>query len=645
MTSPAIQEIFQEAIRAAIPDALLTPSEWASTYRYVSQGPLRGQKWSMDPVPYLTEPLNCVTDSRVRTIVFWSASRVGKTEGLLLNAAGYFMHIDPGPFMNLRPTLDDAKLFSRERFSALVEETPVLRDLMEEPRTRDSDNTMLYKKFLGGYAFFAGANSPTGLRAQDFQRLLADEIDDYPLNAGGMGDPLDLANVRLRNFEKEGLALSIYTSSPTVKGRSRIETAYNDSDQRRLYVPCLGCGEMQELVWSSIVWSELGREPKDACFRCPFCRHIGEEEEKAEMIANWEWRAHAEFKGTAGFKLLGTYSPWITWGGMAEELTRAVRAKSYEKYQVWCNSTLGELWEEGEGLEEEEISFHREEYAAPVPRGVVLLTFGADTHPDRIEVEVLGWGLEDETWSIEYRVFYGNPNQYPSAVWEDFEDFLLTRWQHELGVEMTITAGGIDTAGGCTDGVYKFCKANQSRRWWAIIGASKPGKPIAPKKPSIVGPVRTKLFTVGTEAAKDKAAAALRVIEPGASRCHFPITYEDTYFRQFTAERRVPSVHLGFHVWRWVKIKAGTRNEAWDCRVYNIFARENLKPNLERLTERLMERVAAAEEKKRQEKEAGSSKSTDDKGGDRATPTANPRQPSRTTFRIPRRRGGFVKRW
>src|SRR6185295_2943787 len=106
MTSPVIQGIFQEAINAAIPDALLTGSEWANTYRYVSQGPRRGQKWTMDTVPYLVEPLNCITDSHVRTIVLWSASRIAKTEGLLLNANGYFMHIDPRPIMNLRPTLD-----------------------------------------------------------------------------------------------------------------------------------------------------------------------------------------------------------------------------------------------------------------------------------------------------------------------------------------------------------------------------------------------------------------------------------------------------------------------------------------------------------------------------------------------------------
>src|SRR6185369_14626930 len=169
----------------------------------------------MAMVPYMIEPLNCITDRRVREIVFWSASRVAKTEGLLLNATGYFMHKDPRPIMHLRPTLDDAKLFSRERFNAMI----------EDPRTRDSDNTMLYKKFLGGNVFFTGANATTGLRAQDFSVLCADEIDDMPICVGNQGDPLWLADVRLRQYAKVGEALSILTSSPTIKGDSRIEKA------------------------------------------------------------------------------------------------------------------------------------------------------------------------------------------------------------------------------------------------------------------------------------------------------------------------------------------------------------------------------------------------------------------------------------
>jgi len=643
MTSPVIERIFAEAIHAAIPDATLTGSEWANTYRYVSQGPHRGEKWDMAMVPYLIEPLNCITDRRVREIVFWSASRVAKTEGLLLNATGYFMHKDPRPIMHLRPTLDDAKLFSRERFNAMIDETPVLRGLIEDPRTRDSDNTMLYKKFLGGNVFFTGANATTGLRAQDFSVLCADEIDDMPISVGNQGDPLWLADVRLRQYAKVGEALSILTSSPTIKNDSRIEKAYASTDQRRLFVPCLACGLMQELVWSSIVWTELGLEAKDACFRCVGCGHIGPEEEKAEMIANWEWRGHAPFNGRVGFKLLGTYSPWIRWGDMAVELVNAKRARSYEMYQVWCNSTLGELWEVGEGIEEDEFAFVREDYRGhQVPAGVAFITFGADVHPDRIEVEIVGWGLDDENWGIDYKVFFGDPSQYPSPVWTEFEEYLETEWKHELGITLTAKAGAIDT-GNCTDETYSFLHANRNKRWYGIKGASVAGRPIVPRRPSRLGKHRVRVWVIGTEAAKDKTAAMFRVTKEGPRFCHIPEIecYDDEWFKQISSEKCIRTVNKkNFSVWAWVKKKPGARNEAWDCRNYAVAAKEILNPNTPKERQRVLDEAEQVKPKAEADQtDTAHVDSKNENGGVRQLSQRAMRQPSS------RRRGGFAKNW
>jgi phage terminase large subunit GpA-like protein len=651
MTSALIEQIFVDALRAAIPDAEFNVYQWAENYRYVSQGPDLGSKWRTERVPYLKDILECATDPAVEEIVLWSSSRIGKTEGLLNNIVGYFMHVDPCPIMMVQPTLEMAEKYSRDRLSPMIRETPVLRGLVEDPRSRDSGNTLLHKTFLGGHISIVGANSPVGLASEDIRVLLLDEVDRFPGSAGSEGDPVALARVRTRNFRDAGDALVVMTSSPTIKGQSRIEKAFNESDQRHLYVPCLACGELQQIEWYTIKWTELGLDPGQAVFQCPSCNSIATNDDKQEILAAYEWRAHAEFKGRAGFKALGTYSPWLKWGDMAIELGEAKRAQSFPLYQVWANTTLGELWEIGEGLDEEQTGFHREDYAAQVPAGVDLLTFGADTHPDRLEVEVLGWGLGDETWSIEYRVFFGDPSQYPSAVWSEFADYLSSTWAHELGVAMRISAGAIDSHGGCSDGVYKFCKANQGRRWFAIIGASKPGKPIVPRKYSLVGP-RTKLFTVGTEAAKDKAAAALRIEEPGPGFCHFPVTYDDDYFKQLTSEKRVRAVRLGFSVWRWVKKKAGSRNEAWDCRIYNLFTKELLKPNYAKLRERLLAEVAKLKGKPPGGGTPGggeSPPSPPDEPRD-PSPSPDPEKPSRGDlarpgYRFPKRRGGFVNNW
>ena len=70
--------------------------------------------------------------------------------------------------------------------------------------------------------------------------MLADEVDRYPHSAGTEGDPVSLARKRSATFFNRKLVL---TSTPTVKGASRIETAFQSSDQRYYYARCVDCEE------------------------------------------------------------------------------------------------------------------------------------------------------------------------------------------------------------------------------------------------------------------------------------------------------------------------------------------------------------------------------------------------------------------
>ena len=634
-----VTSIFGAAIQAAIPDEECSPSEWADKYRRVSQGPLRGQKWRMGLVPYFIEPLNCVDDPAVKEIVFMGPSRIAKTEALLLNATGFLMHKRPTPIMHLRPNDKEAKRFSRERVRAFLTENRFLGDLVDSPRSRDGGNTQLFKRYLGGSLYIAGAESSTDLRADDIAALFADEIDDMPQNTGKQGDPVELAKVRLRNFAKYGRALSVLTSSPTIKGESRIESAYEASDQRHFYVPCLGCGEYLELLWEHIVWTKLNRQPEDAAFLCPNCGHVGEETDKEEMIERGYWEAHAPFKGIAGFKFLGTCSPWVKWGEMAFKFWEAKRKKSYELWQVWINTMLGDVYEVGTGIEEDEFQLPREKYDQNlVPAGVIFITFGVDVHPDRFEIEVLGWGLEDETWSIDYKVIFGDPTTYPSQVWTELEDYLTTEWQHELGVPMTASYGAFDTGGHATDQTYKFLHEHRRERWYAVKGSSMAGRPIAPRKPSKVGNPTIKLFIIGTEAAKDKAAGMFRVTKPGPHYCHLPERYDEEWHKQICSERRTRTTNKrGQRVWVWV-CPPGKRNEAWDCRVYNIAAKEIAKPNPASMKQRLLAQVEAAKngKPKTESKTKPNDNSPPQSGTRRRTP---PRPGNRP------RSGGFARNW
>ena len=78
--------------------------------------------------------------------------------------------------------------------------------------------------------------------------VLLDEIDRYPLSAGSEGDPVSLAMQRTGEFEHNKKV--IMCSTPTVDGESRIQAAWNASDQREYFVPCPLCNHFQILVFS-----------------------------------------------------------------------------------------------------------------------------------------------------------------------------------------------------------------------------------------------------------------------------------------------------------------------------------------------------------------------------------------------------------
>ena len=62
----------------------------------------------------------------------------------------------------------------------MVRDTPVLKKLVADPKARDSGNTKLHKKFIGGHITIAGANFPASLAARPIRVVLCDKVDRYP---------------------------------------------------------------------------------------------------------------------------------------------------------------------------------------------------------------------------------------------------------------------------------------------------------------------------------------------------------------------------------------------------------------------------------------------------------------------------------
>lgn len=554
---------------------LLTPppdlkvSEWADKYRQLSsESSAEPGNWNTDKAPYQREIMDALNDERVHTIVWMSSAQVGKTEGLL-NSIGYLADQDPCPILLLQPTLSMAEAFSKDRLTPMFRDSPCLADKIAKEKAKGSDNTILQKKFPGGHLTMAGANSPASLASRPIRIVFCDEVDRYPASAGAEGDPIALAYKRTTTFWNRKLFL---TSTPTIKHHSRIEASYDASDKRRFNVPCKHCGTLQTLKWAQIKFLPIA--PEDAYYECEACGQALREKDKLPMLRAGQWIATAPFNGIAGFHLNELYSPWKKWAEVVADFLQAKQLP--ETLKVWVNTSLGESWEDPSESLEASTLLERCEVYDEVPAGAMVLTAGVDVQNDRLECEVVAWGDQYESWSIDYRVFHGDPGK--PAIWNELDDYLRTPWTHESGLQLPIKTTCIDSGGSFTDNVYKFVKPRQNRGIFAVKGGSKPALPLL-SKPSLNNKARVKLYILGVDTGKEMVYSRLKIKEPGPGYCHFTERVNDlTYFEGLTAEKVVTKFLHGFPRRVWQKAERD-RNEPLDCRNYATAALEILKPN------------------------------------------------------------------
>jgi phage terminase large subunit GpA-like protein len=482
---------------------------------------------------------------------------------IINNIVGYFIDQDPSPMMVLQPTVEMAKTWSHDRLAPMVRDTPALKSLISDNKSRASSNTLFHKSFPGGHITMTGANSPAGLASRPIRVVCCDEVSRYPQSAGAEGDPVNLIRKRTTTFHNRKIVL---TSTPTLKGACRIEQEFNISDRRHFHVPCPHCEHEQRLKWSNVQWPE--GKPEEAVMACTECGGVIENRHKPKMIKHGRWIAELPGGKIAGFHLNELYSPWRTFAQVAEDFCEA--KKNPETLKTWVNTSLGETWEEsGDAINTHLLSERQENYGIDaIPADVILLTLGADIQKDRIEYSIVGWGLYQECWILDHVVLWGDPTQ--QKVWRELDEALTKTYD---GYRI---AGAAIDSGYLTEYVYQFTKPRSSRRVFAIKGVAGMGKTLTTKaKP--VGRTRTPMYTVGVDTAKRTIYARLKLTS-GEGYIHFGVGLDDEYFLQLTAEKMVTKYRRGFPVMEFVKMRE--RNEALDTLAYAYAALDNLNANL-----------------------------------------------------------------
>lgn len=571
MSFASLDRIYREALR---PEPALLVSEWADANRMLPSTASEPGRWRTDRTPYLRGVMDALsTGSGVERVVFMKGAQLGATEAGL-NWLGYLIAHAPGMALLVMPSLDMVRRNTRTRIDPMIEATPALRSRIAAPRSKDAANSTFAKQFPGGLLVMTGANSASSLRSTPARYIMLDEVDGFPSDVDGEGDPVALAIERAATFR--GRRKIFMVSTPTLAGVSRIEKAYAEGDQRRFFVPCPSCGAFDVVTWKQIKWPQ-GR-PEAAHYLCQHCDAEVSDRHKTGMLEAGEWRATAAGDGrTASFHLSALYSPFVTWGEIASEFV-AVH-KDPARLQTFVNLKLGEPYEDRDTtpMSPDALQARAEAWPADVlPEGVAVITCGVDVQDDRLELEIVGWGRGEENWSLGYEIIHGDTTG--PDTWAALDRVLSRRFRHSKAVpDLPIIATAIDSGGHRTDQVMRFSAARLQRRVWAIKGRGGPGIPPWPKRPP--KPQRASMapvHIVGVDTIKHTTYARLRIEDrTGPCVAHFPNDRDWFWFTGLVSERPIRKYRNGVPRIEWI-VDGGVRNEPLDCRVYATAALHGL---------------------------------------------------------------------
>jgi phage terminase large subunit GpA-like protein len=595
--------------------------EWADSFRRLPSASAASGRWRTEAVELARGPMRAFDEPGVRFLTLCFAVQVGKTEAIL-NIIGRAAHLDPTSMMVVYPKREACDKFTRERLMPMIRECPELAKKFDV-RMRAGLDSLKFKQFEGGFLAVESAGSPMDLASRAVKIVLMDEIDKF--ESTREGEPVKLAEARLATFGDN--AKSVRICSPTITDRSRIWKLYQESDRRRAFIGCEHCGfEMSPRFFPHVQWakSEDGSEhfPATAAIFCEKCGMAWSEDYRRKQVTTklgikwkqtaaftccgilqdpmqtqlWRWdeenqidRAICSECGKlavpnthAGYQASQLLSPFITIPALATEWIEA--KDSPEDKLTFRNTRLGEPADTAlisENIDVAELMARREAFPDKLPADIaglfagVDVQTGSDVSDGSLHCYIWGYAVNREMWSVHTSILVGDVRL--PGIWNQLDELLLSRFEHQVGGQMIVQAAAIDTGDGkISDVVVEWCRKRRSRNIFAIKGMSERSAsswgeiwPAVQAERSRHSGFRVKM--IGSNAAKMAIYQRLGLSEPGPGFMHFGQDWDVARFQQLTAEK-YQRVKRGQFEFRRFFLPRGRANEALDSSAYSLAA-------------------------------------------------------------------------
>lgn len=563
---------------------VLLPSAYAQEKIVIPDGPNEGTTWSPDLTPQLVEPLNMMSpDNPVNMVAIRKSAQVGATQ-IGINWMGYIIAQAPCPAMVVMPTLDGASVFNSEKLTPTILRSPDLNRRVVDVSSRSSrSSTKRFKRFAGGAIGLTGANSAAGLRSRTVQCIYSDDIDEWPRDLAGQGDPMVMVAARYTSYLAAGTWKHLQTSTPTIKGNSPIDDLFEKGDQRYWHVVCPHCDAEQYLVFggkNETYGLKFNRTyPYNAYYACRANGCVIEHHQKEKLVRAGRWIATQPGPGRYPSYHLDTISsllvPW-------DEIAQAFLASKDDpaSLKAFWNLKLGLPWvEKGDAPDWQRLFARRQDRPrGVVPAGGLILTAAVDVQQDGLYYEVVAWGEGRTSWVVDCDFISGQTELASGTAWQKLAEIYDRSWPCEGGARLSIDMMGIDSGYNST-AVYAFvrgrnkCRALKGQPGWLTPPITTPSD----KDITFAGKKKRrglKVWGVGTWSLKSEMYGFIRkdgVAEgedhnpPGYT--HFATFQDQGYFQQLTAEHVKMRTIKGREAPEWV---ATGPNHYHDCRVYNL---------------------------------------------------------------------------
>ena len=582
----------REALEILRPPEQLTVSEWAEKYRILDdKTSARPGHWRNEVTPYLVGVMDAFNEYAVERITFCKPTQVGGTEAMQ-NMLGYMIAQDPGPAMVVYPTEVLGTSTSEERIQPMLRLSPAIKDKWDEYRSTDME-----LHFSTMNLTLAWANSPSALASKPIRYLLMDEVDKYPGASTKEADPISLAKERTKTYANSKIYI---TSTPTLKTGHIWKSLQSSDEIRHFFVPCPHCGEMIELKFSNVRYSDdktlSFRDRADtAVYACQKCGCLINDSDKPGMLRRGKWKAvekKTENVRSVGFWMNTLYSPFVKFSDVAFEFMTS--KDDPDKLQNFVNSWLAEPWEDTQIKTSADMVLDRQtelpEYE--LPEWTELLTAGVDVQQNCLYWTIRAWGK----FMTSQNIAHGQ-----AVSLDEITRMMNLEYRTESGKRMTVQLCLIDS-GFATDDIYDYCLQNLE---WALPCRGNARAAIADyykvsKVESNIDAYGMRLIIIDTGRYKDLITSRMRrrtgiqgawMVYKGCDR---------EYAEQVTAEHKVKV--KGKPLPQWVPKTSHADNHYLDCEVYAACAADMLGAR----TLYLDDEKAEEEQKKRQQMDRSS---------------------------------------